>query len=188
MTEFRLVFRGEVPPRRRATIDSVHQIRRILHPQLKKLWEFAPIAAAKKYWRDPTEQESYGLHEYRKDRLFIPVVSARVHLVGVISVLLFRQQAAGQLLYEGGDLDNRVKTLLDALRVPSEAEAGQIAHLAKDDEEPFFCVLQDDALVTKLTIDTDRLLEPAPPNQVLAIIHVHVRASRPTMGNSGIAS
>ncbi len=31
-----------------------------------------------------------------------------------------------------------------------------------DDEKPFYCLLEDDRLITKLTVQTDLLLEPIP--------------------------
>jgi hypothetical protein len=45
-------------------------------------------------------------------------------------------------------IDNRLKTLLDALRMPNTAEAQQ-AKIDRGDDDPIHCLLQDDALVTK---------------------------------------
>jgi hypothetical protein len=41
-----------------------------------------------------------------------------LNLYAEVSLLLFRQQPRGTLITDGGDIDNRLKTLLDARRVP----------------------------------------------------------------------
>jgi hypothetical protein len=58
-----------------------------------------------------------------------------------------------------GDLDNRIKTLIDTLRKPKGAmELRGINPQA--DEDPLFCLLEDDDLVTGLTVETGMLLGP----------------------------
>ena len=47
-------------------------------------------------------------------------------------------------------------------------------------ESPFYCVLEDDNLVTALSVTTDRLLEPEGSNSVVEmIIKVTTTAHRP---------
>lgn len=92
---------------------------------------------------------------------------------------------AGQLVNHGGDLDNRIKTLLDALRKPSQTEL-PADDLPTPHELPFYCLLQDDALITTLSVTTDRLLAPAPPNDVELIILVDAHATRKSMSNDCI--
>jgi len=61
-----------------------------------------------------------------------------------------RQQAKGQLI---GDIDNRLKTLFDALRVPSLAEVQTLGATTAIDEDPLYCLFQDDSLITRLNIE-----------------------------------
>jgi hypothetical protein len=56
-----------------------------------------------------------------------------------------------------GDLDNRLKTLLDALSVPNQDQV--IPDPTIDD--PIHCLLEDDSLVSGLEIETRRLLTAA---------------------------
>lgn len=64
----------------------------------------------------------------------------------------------GSGLIHRGDLDNRLKTLIDALRFPgTPQEAGGANPQAGED--PFFCLLEKDDYVTGLTVETDRLLD-----------------------------
>jgi hypothetical protein len=62
-------------------------------------------------------------------------------------------------IIQGGDIDNRLKTLFDGLRIPKELkEIGGVP--IEDDEKPFFCLLQDDALITEVKVRADTLLTP----------------------------
>jgi hypothetical protein len=64
---------------------------------------------------------------------------------------------------QGGDVDNRIKTLLDALKVPNDPSALPDGISLTEDEDPLFCLFEDDNLITSLAIKTDRLLEPDAP-------------------------
>lgn len=50
-------------------------------------------------------------------------------------------------------------------------------------ESLFFCLLEDDALVTHLTVTTDRLLESNDPKEVVLLISVNVRVTQTFMHN-----
>jgi hypothetical protein len=125
----------------------------------------------------------------RNNVLFAPLVTQKNHLACELSIALLRQQPPGQLLGEGGDIDNRLKTLLDALRMPSKLEAQQ-AHIdTRPDDDPIHCLLQDDSLVTKVSVETDRLLRPADDRfDLVAIIQVRVLVTTATMANIGFES
>ncbi|HZO42622.1 MAG TPA: hypothetical protein VFE97_25630 [Methylomirabilota bacterium] len=49
---------------------------------------------------------------------FVPLISQRAGLIVELDVLFLRPQLPGAVVSSGGDLDNRIKTLLDALRIP----------------------------------------------------------------------
>lgn len=183
---FRLTYRGQVRSRQQANVTHVHEIRRALHPQLKRLWDHEPLAGYAEYLHFPQNAARCGILEEIGGKTFAPLVTKQLDLVASVDVLFLRNQAPGQLLYEGGDLDNRVKTLLDALRRPSTAEVQQIGGAFDDSEQPFFCLLQDDALVTRLSVEADRFLEESEQHELLAIIQVHTRAVRHTWANIGI--
>lgn len=58
-------------------------------------------------------------------------------------------------------------------------------------EDPFFCLLEDDALVTRIGITTDRLLEPLEPGDPsdvsFIVLHVVTKATRVTFNNIGLS-
>lgn len=95
-----------------------------------------------------------------------------------LDILLFRRQELGHLVQHGGDLDNRLKTLLDALRMPTAQEIPP-GDAPGAGEQPFHCLLEDDALVSKVSVETERWLENAPDGHVALVISV---VARPTLG------
>jgi hypothetical protein len=185
--KFRLLYEGPIPPWKKGNLQEIHAIRKKLHPQLKELWLHEPLSIdAEKRLRFPEPSETHaGLYELRGKTTFAPVVSGRIHLQCELSITFLRKQAPGQLIGAGGDIDNRIKTLLDALSVPPFAQQQSFMDAASDD--PVFCLLQDDSLVTRVSVETDRLLRStAGEYDLVAIIQVKVSASRLTFGNMNL--
>jgi hypothetical protein len=94
-----------------------------------------------------------------------------------LDILFLRRHDAGSLIANGGDIDNRIKVLFDGLRMPgNDAELGGL--LIEPDEDPFFCLLEDDALITRVSVETDRLLLPLEANgdedDVFLVIHATI--------------
>jgi hypothetical protein len=86
-------------------------------------------------------------------------------------------------LFPGGDLDNRIKTLLDALQMPRLDEISSVNLAPRNDEEPFFCFLQDDALVTGLTVNTDRFPDAAAASDCLLVVSAELHTAKTTYDN-----
>lgn len=191
--EFRLVYEG---PLHGQGAKSPHKwaIRRALHPQLQRLWQEQPLREVASTLLAFPPQSGKPSVIVEKDGLrFAPLVTQRLNLYAEISVLLFRQQQRGALISNGGDIDNRLKTLLDGLRLPRganegrrERPAGHAPEPLEPSPEPFFCLLEDDSLVTKVTVESEQFLRPAAPDVVLAIISVHVKKTRLTFENMSI--
>ena len=51
-----------------------------------------------------------------------------------------------------------LKTLFDALRIASPQELGK--ETPKSEQNPFYILLQDDSLITRVAVTSDMLLEP----------------------------
>lgn len=173
--EFTLYYRG---PLKAATSSKKrarekHELRRSIHTQLKELWNQKPLSEHSEFlqpkketatWMGEVEggdlvigSEDITLLREVKEFQFVPTISADLDMVADLTITLLRPEPPGRIVTQGGDIDNRLKTLLDALKVPREAEippgAGPL-----EDESPFFCLLEDDALITSLDVRTDRLL------------------------------
>lgn len=72
----------------------------------------------------------------------------------------------------GGDADNRLKTIIDGLTRPANEEQLQ-GFTAQADGSPTFCLLDDDKLVTQVSVQTRRWYAETPTrdqDEVLAII------------------
>ena len=173
--EFRLIYEG---PLRGQGAKSTHkwEIRRALHPQLQRLWQLRPLSdAAATLLAWPPRPGAPSVIVEKGGLLFAPLVTQRLNLYVELSVLLFRQQPRGTLISDGGDIDNRLKTLLDGLRVPHGSMEGRTLLPADPDPNPFYCLLKADSLVTKVSVESEQLLRPARPDEVVAIISVHVK-------------
>jgi hypothetical protein len=112
---------------------------------------------------------------------FLPIVRESFALHCGIKILFLRHEPPGKI-YQGGDIDGRIKTLLDALSIPQHAE--QI--LDKSTEaDPIHCLVEDESLISGLNVETERLLNPGnnPNNYVRLIIEVDVRVKRAMIYN-----
>lgn len=184
---FRLLYAG--PLKANGGPGDKQAIRRQLHPQLMQLWQQKPLS----YFAEPNSQHNY-LDPSPADpghTLIFPVgpfqfaalVSERINLICELQVLFLRREEPGSVVTQGGDIDNRIKTLLDALRFPKNASELPTGDQPGLDEAPFFCLLEDDNLITRLDVVTDRLLTPGPPSDVHLIMHIETRPTVGTWGN-----
>ena len=175
--EFSLRYKGPLPansgPREK------HEISRAFHPQLRSLWKEHPLLVGAATipligLREPvgdsanadpwdrfvqaTRVEWIAKEHARGCFYFVPLVTGELDLLCSLDIQFFRREAPGGLIQQGGDIDNRIKTLFDALRVPDEKQIEKF--VPAEGEVPFFCLLQDDVLVTGFSVKTERLLEP----------------------------
>lgn len=120
---------------------------------------------------------------------FLPLVGSIFDGVGTacaIDILFLRRDDPGRIISSGGggDIDNRLKVLVDALKMP---KIGEIPSSAKpaNGESPFFCLLQDDSLVTELKVTTDRLLTPRADDESENDVHLVIHVRTQLIGLSG---
>ncbi len=185
--QFRLHYRGPLKasgrkPRRR----EVHKLRRHFHGQLRDLWCTEPLASHNEFWAHHRRAGIVNIREEIGPFTFVPLITKKLYLVAGLNVLLLRPAPPGELVGHGGDLDNRLKTLLDGLRLPAETEI-PAGDKPSPEEEPFFVLLQDDALVTELSVSTDRLLEPgSDDSEVLLVVQVRLGATESVFDNLGL--
>jgi hypothetical protein len=153
------------------------RIRRALQPQLAELWQTHTMLSRLAYVSIPTSGGYFSIERHHKepldprpnnpgDRLlcgpievagnkFIPLVRDSMALVCHLQILFLRKEAPGKLVKQGGDLDNRIKTLFDALRMP---KADEMQAAEGPIEDPFYCLAEDDSLITGYEVSTGYLL------------------------------
>ena len=196
--EFTLHYRGPLRANRKPR--EKHELRREFHRQLKVLWGQPPFDEIAKYLHDEARPgdlsgeflgAALGPHvniTCRKGLFtFAPLVCSRLHLTARLAITLLRPGPPGSLVKEGGDIDNRLKTLLDALKAPLEPSDLPAGAMPAEGEDPFFCLFEDDSLITGLSVETDRLLEPSfSQSEALLLIKVRLSATTVTLGNVGL--
>ena len=106
---------------------------------------------------------------------FVPLINEVGRFTCSLDILFLRRDNPGNLIQSGGDIDNRIKVLLDGLRMPTKVEEFG-GFPIEPDEDPFFCLLEEDRLITSVSVTTDRLIIPKKSdesiNDVLLVIHV----------------
>lgn len=150
-----------------------HAIRKVLHPQLRRFWETEPYLRSALYsnrhQNPPLREMRKPLLEYLREKYtmfgyeFVPLVTDDLRLYCSVEVLFLRPEEPGRAL-QSGDLDGRLKTLFDALRMPNRKDELGGYDVPEDDEIPFYCLMTDDKLVTRVLVETDRLLSPTSPS------------------------
>lgn len=164
--EFYLTYEGPLKPR--ASAADKHAIRKALHPQLRELWRRTPFLNGQSSGPvvltddgptlDPHTIESLSNRFNQYGFRWVPLVTDSMSLLCEIDILFLRHGRPGTLI-TGGDIDNRLKSVFDALQKPQQlSELGGAT--PTPEEAPFFCLLQDDKLITKVGTTTAPLLEP----------------------------
>lgn len=199
---FRLVYQGQLPGTGNSSKKPVvvQAIRDQFHPQLKFLWEThsalrrlkQTAVVSKNAGRDldfsdspfhqPRDFAQFPMREHEIDlsapileneKRYIPLVRKSLDLTCHLGILFLRQEDPGSLILQGGDIDNRIKTLFDALRKPDP----DVAERYPQQFDPLYCLLESDTLISGFDVDTDRLLLPktSEESEVHLVIEVTVR-------------
>lgn len=182
--------------------EHKHSIRQQFHKQLERFWAVNKYLSEERVWpkdfhvqipssdtasrwggpppdeMQPLKDVIAELHKKNGYR-FVPLVRKDFYLHCFLSILFLRRQKPGQIFF-AGDLDNRVKTLLDALSMPQQNNQFPGAG-PNEGEDPFFVLLEDDSMISHLDVEGDELLDPlseqedADFGKVRAIITVDIR-------------
>jgi len=185
--EFTLYYRGPLKANR--GVKEKQELRRHFHSQIKLLWNQKPLKGFQKRLLDQSvEDKSLNIIKEIAGFRFAPLVAEKVSLVAELDITLLRPEPPGSIILHSGDIDNRLKTLLDALKVPDSPDALPSGETPSEDENPFFCLLEDDSLITRISVSTDRLLEPtSSPSEAVILIHVITKQIEVYIGTVGLA-
>jgi hypothetical protein len=164
--------------------QHVHAIRKVFHGQLRNMWQQHPSL---KSWTetDPNDKNNQKpiteirANQYSRNGFrFVPMAVESQWTLVALDIIFLRSGIPGTLL-RSADLDARLKTLIDALKMPKKLdELG--GYSPAEDENPFFCLMEDDKLVSSMRISTDTLLQPTTAdgrihkNNARVVIAVHL--------------
>lgn len=211
VVDFRLVYQGNLLASGNRKPRSPHkqQIRRYFHKQLKRLWELNPALQSLSGMKmgtkgsfvqvDPKHEVSFlsqTADRYKVgDKCCVPIVTKALRLNCSLDILLLRRTEPNRI-YSQGDLDGKIKTLMDSLKMPGENDNKE------GDENPLFCLVEDDQLITELRLAGDLLLpsedqlvvsdsgdeeedcqSSLAQNHALAVIHVIIKTTSRIIAN-----
>ncbi|MBP3615549.1 MAG: hypothetical protein IJ473_00375 [Alphaproteobacteria bacterium] len=179
--KFKLVYVGEVKINPKKRSQHLQDIRDILSPQLKRLSEISPYNEIK----SRLEKKGKAIKTVGGVKFF-PLITPDLNLLAELDIQILHPEL---LETPRADIDNRMKTLLDALKRPqSSHEISE--HMNKKDV--CYTLLDDDHLVTKMTINTSHLLYKDAVQkrnhdyELLIIITVNIKASKGTPDNLAV--
>jgi hypothetical protein len=210
LMKFTLTYDGELPSTGNSSrkVEKKWEVKKHFDPQLRELWAVHPALREMQYrstwpksggWfveghhsvdtkdrkRQVKTEDDIDLLELAtcEGRTFLPLVRSSLLLTCGLKILFLRKETPGKI-YQGGDIDNRIKTLLDALSVPKYKESVVVSDQTVSD--PIYCLLEDDSLISSLSVDTQTLLtgQDANVSQVRLIIEVDVKVSQSRAYNS----
>lgn len=117
----------------------------------------------------------------------LPLITRHNGLVCELSIDFLRPGEPGEVLKAGGgDLDNRLKVLFDALHMPLAPNEVPGSMFGQGGSR-LYSLMEDDSLISKLTIDSRQLLTSArSPNYVELQIKATVRVLRAHAGTSAL--
>jgi hypothetical protein len=152
---------------RNASNQVKNAIRRALHPQLVAFCEadhyFGWLASP------PSEGPTFAGIRFNSI-----VGGGPQRFVTELRVEILRREARGRI-FDGGDIDGRMKTLFDGLRMPTqENEVVGFTPVGDWRRDWCLCLLADDRLITKVDIDTRRLLRPLRPGEAETDVELRI--------------
>ncbi len=148
------------------------------HSQLKAFWEIFPgvqniKTTPMKRLKADIHDEHMTAFDYivnentitRGDGVsfkFAPLLRGRMTMLCSLQVVYLRRSEPGSVL-ANSDIDNKLKTIFDALSVPSP---GQLPDNIDAPPDPIYVLLENDKLVTHVAVETDWLLGDLPYSDI----------------------
>jgi hypothetical protein len=183
--DFTLLYRGQLPARgnRKNKIKIKHAIRGEFHRQLITLVRYEPRLLHEADLLREADLVGGRIVPRDKDQPgpfcvtvagigFYPLVYRKRFLTCELAVDLLRRERPWDVDH-GGDLDNRIKVIFDALRIPHHRD--EIPSDAS--EKDMLCLLEDDALITTFSISTSPFLEAVNPSERQDAVDLRIRVS-----------
>lgn len=192
--------------------NNKHLIRKRFHKQLKFLWANNPVLKRLQFCEScgisqdlVSHPSSLGIGNHKLADVqqyivgqvpqftgfkFCPLVIEQFDLICSIDLLILRRMRNG--VFEGGDIDNRVKTIIDALKMPQQRSQLGDSDKSAPGEDPFYVLLRDDSLINGFSVETDMLLREESHGDedhrmCKVIVSVELRPNSPTMFNLAFA-
>lgn len=155
-------------------------MRRSFSAQLEKVWGKAPFETLKE-WEDTAF--AAGAPKFTRavsGQTFVPLYGRDVGVGVDLDITLLTGMPVRKAVISAGDLDNRVKRIIDALRVPNGQ--GEMSHKLSPGGR-YYCLMEDDDAVLSLGARLGPYLGSDDTAVSFAIVRVRPIAMRVTLGN-----
>ena len=180
--EFCLHYNGKLKSRDNAS--GKHQIRQQLHPQMRSIClseQFCDMFEELN-GKPPKQGEPHMYSDIGGKRFWF-LVSEGYKTIVDLNISIVLPHPVGAIVSNGGDIDNRIKTLFDALRIPAVATEIPSNDSFMYGNEGMFCLLQDDKLINRVSIVSYQDHEPVDADSVRCFIEVRTKITRVLVGN-----
>ena len=180
--EFCLHYYGKLKSRDNAA--GKHEIRKALHEQIKSLCMSEPFVHSFKSDLDGTRnaKEEPMFVEHNNKRYWF-LISEYLATVIDINITILVPHEVGRIVQNGGDIDNRIKTLFDALRAPSVESEIPSKDAFDYGSSGMYCLLQDDKLINRVSIRSYQDHAQIDKDSVRCFIEVETKITRAMFKN-----
>jgi len=171
---FYLRYDGLLKASDKGKVKDKHEIREYFRPQMERLWDTIPLNGYKSFLEYPPDPSGVSVVKEIEGVRFAPLVTTAICMNCELDITLLWKDEPGNMINRG-DIDNRLKTLFDALSCPNKAQMkGCKDSISKS--QPYHVLLEDDKLITAVRVETNRLLLPkTKPDDVSLLIRVKTR-------------
>ncbi len=179
--EFCLHYQGKLRSNDKAA--GKHLIRQQLNQQIESLCRRRFIDTFKEDFDNSTTQGHKPMYVNHGIQRFYFLISENLKTVVDLDITLLVPHKSGSLVNNGGDIDNRIKTLLDALRVPRTLDEIPKSQNVENADAEVFCLLEDDKLINRISIRSYEDYAPESKDTVRCLIQVKTKILAATWGN-----
>ena len=141
-----------------------HNVRLEFHPQLKNLLQSSYFSNWERYISSGTVPTSIV-----GNISFVPVISQKLHAHASLEITIVRAGASSVIT----DIDNRLKTLFDALTVPQELPR----NIRNGAAERVYCLFENDNLITGFNVKAEKSFHPSFGLEKDVDVHIRVTTS-----------
>lgn len=180
--KFVLTYEGDLPASgNKPKPSAVWDIRAAIAPQIEELLKTHPTLV--EMAKEGVLSEFFPPIRVRGND-FVPIVRHGLRTMCRLDILFLRKGEPPGKVYQGGDIDNRIKTLFDGLRMPTKGDP--LPPEGANRAWPMRTLLENDDLITGFSVRSERLLSTAPASKhwVSLVIDVDIRISSVTHGNA----
>ncbi|MBL0717645.1 MAG: hypothetical protein JJV93_00040 [Alphaproteobacteria bacterium] len=165
--KFKLLFYGDLKTNPKHRNIYIHSLRTFIHYQLVELMKQSPWSRLVDH-QGANPKKSPSISKTVHGIEFHSLITKGMKFLAELDINLLHPSIAGT---KHADLDNRLKSLLDALKAPTLDN--EVPADAFKDKNKMYTLLEDDSLVSRININTSHLLTHDIFDQNPAVVFGH---------------